>query len=213
MSVVLRAGPTITLDPPYLVRKYGVTEEEFDRLTDEDLKAELFDGEMIVHSPATLRHDRVCTFLSFLLCGYADAKSLGTVFGANNAVMRLRPGRQFAPDVMVVRAGREQMVQGAKVEGAPDLVVEVLSPSTRRYDLEEKRKVYREAGIAEMWFVDEDRHRLVVEYRGRGGYREQVKQRGRVRSRVLAGFWLKVEWLWQDPLPNTLACLQEILAS
>ena len=44
-----------TVDLPYMLRLYGVTDEKFDELTDEDTKAELFDGVMIVHSPASIR--------------------------------------------------------------------------------------------------------------------------------------------------------------
>ena len=114
LEMILRSHQTVKLDPPYLLRKYGATEEEFDQISNEDIKAELLDGELIVHSPAslrhgprwpdryqpivhspaTLRHDDLCTFLSFLMRGYADRKRLGLVYGANNAVMRLGATRK-----------------------------------------------------------------------------------------------------------------------
>ena len=94
LEMILRSHQTVKLDPPYLLRKYGVTEEGFDQITNEDIKAELLDGELIVHSLATLRHDDLCTFLSFLMRGYADRKRLGLVYGANNAVMRLGATRK-----------------------------------------------------------------------------------------------------------------------
>jgi Uma2 family endonuclease len=212
LEMVLRSHQTVKLDPPYLLRKYGVTEEEFEQITDEDIKAELFDGELIVHSPASLRHDNLCTFLSFLVRGYADHKQLGIVYGANNAVMRLASQRRFAPDLMFVRAERLSLTAGKQLDGAPDLVIEVVSEATRRYDLEEKRQVYRESGINEVWLVDDDRHQLIIDFRQKRGYREQLKRQGKALSRVLPGFWLDVAWLWEAKLPETLICLQQILA-
>ena len=95
LEMVLRSHQTVKLDPPYLLRKYGATEEEFDQITNEDIKAELLDGELIVHSAASLRHDNLCTFLSFLVRGYADRRQPGMLYGANNAVMRLASHRKL----------------------------------------------------------------------------------------------------------------------
>jgi Uma2 family endonuclease len=211
LEMLLRSCQTVKLDPPYLLRKYGVSEEEFEQITDEDIKAELFDGELIVHSPASLRHDRLCTFLSFLICGYADRKQLGIVYGANNAVMRLASRRKFAPDLMFVGAERLSLAAGKELDGAPDLVMEVLSEATRRYDLEEKRQAYREAGIDEIWLVDDNRRQLIIDHRQKRGYREQLKRRGKSASQVLPGFWLEAAWLWETKLPEALSCLEKIL--
>ncbi len=212
LEMILRCYPQpVRLDPPYLLRKFGVTEEEFDQITNEDIKAELLDGELIVHSPATLRHDDLCTFLSFLVRGYSDHSQLGIVYGANNAVVRLAGHRRLAPDLMFVRAERANLATGRQLEGPPDLVIEVLSQSTRRYDLEEKRQVYREAEIDEIWLVDDDDHRVILDIRQRRGYREEIKRRGKVSSRVLPGFWLSATWLGQPKLPDALGCLHQIL--
>lgn len=67
-----------TVDLPYTIRLYGVTDEMFDEMVDEDTKAELIDGVMIVHSPATLRHDNVAGFLRGLMRFYAADKGLGS---------------------------------------------------------------------------------------------------------------------------------------
>jgi len=213
LEMVLRSHQTVKLDPPYLLRKYGATEEEFDQISNEDIKAELLDGELIVHSPASLRHDRLCTFLSFLFCGFADRKQLGIVYGANNAVMRLASHRKLSPDLMFVRAKRSRLAAGKELQGIPELVLEVVSESTRRYDLEEKRQIYRESGIDELWLVDEDRRQLIIDYRQKRSYRAQVKGRGRVISQVLPGFWLDAAWLWKAQLPETLTCLQKTLGT
>jgi Uma2 family endonuclease len=203
MAVATRARIQVDIKPfhPYLLRLYGVSEAEFESLADEDLKAEYLDGVMIVHSPATVRHEERQLFLATLLKLYADAHRMGRVLGGN-AVFRWRE-RRLAPDVMVVRD--EQRIGPKEVEGPPDLVMEVLSESTRDYDLGEKRRLYREAGVGELWLVDVEGQVVVVERRGRGYEPEEIHE-GWVVSEAVPGFRIRAEWLWQEPLPSVLGC-------
>lgn len=199
-----------TIDLPYLIQVYEVTEEMFAELVDEDTKAELIDGVMIVHSPASYEHDALGGFARALLSFYADAKGLGEVLGPDSLI-RLAPRRKCAPDVFFVRQERVPMPRPKEFEGIPDLVVEVLSPSNRRYDLQEKRLIYREAGVDEIWFIDPELRQVIADRRSPTGYVEEVVTEGRIASGALPGFWLDTSWLWATPLPNRLQCLQEIL--
>jgi Uma2 family endonuclease len=200
-----------TVDLPYTVRLYGVTEEMFDELVDEDTKAELLDGVMIVHSPASPRHDDTAGFLRSLMRFYARTKRLGKVLGPDSLV-RLKPRRKVGPDLFFFRQDRLPRPLPAKqFEGAPDLIVEVLSPSNRSDDLEDKRPLYRQAGVKEVWFVDPDRQEILVDRRGRRRYTTRTVTSGRLESAALEGFWIEVDWLWADELPEELACLNKIL--
>lgn len=208
VEVVLRHR---TVDLPYTVRLYGVTEDMFDEMVDEDTKAELIDGVMIVHSPASLAHDDVAGLLRFLMRGYAGGKRLGKVLGPD-ALIHPAPGRRFAPDLFFVRQDRvPQPLPVEQLEGAPDLVLEVLSPSSRDDDLEVKRPAYREAGIPEIWLVDPARQQVLVDRRRRKRYTTETVSEGRVTSTAVPGFWIEAAWLWQEPLPNELDCLHEIM--
>src|SRR5438309_1613309 len=91
-----------TVDLPYTIRVHGVTEETFDELVDEDMKAELLDGVMIVHSPATLQRDDMGGFLRALASFYADARRLGKVLGPGG-IVRLASCRKFAPDLFFLK--------------------------------------------------------------------------------------------------------------
>jgi Uma2 family endonuclease len=199
-----------TLNLPYLVRVFGVTGEMFDELTDEDTKAELFDGVMIVHSPASTLHDDVGGFLRALMRFYTETKKLGKVWGPD-MIVRVAPRRRFAPDLLFIAKGRVPRPRPKQFEGAPDLALEVRSPSNRDYDLDDKRPAYREAGVREIWLVDPDEQEITVD-RWRGAdYATKTYRRGKVASRVVAGFWIDAAWLWADPLPDLPDCLRALL--
>src|SRR5689334_20121597 len=121
---------------PYTIRVYGVTDEMFDDLVDEDTKAELFDGVMIVHSPASLPHEDVSGFVGGLMRLFADARKRGKVISSGNGLVRLGPHRRLAPDTFFVRQERVPSPLPKEFPGAPNLVVEVLSLSNRDDDLE-----------------------------------------------------------------------------
>ncbi len=92
-------------------------------------------------------------------------------------------------------------------DGAPDLLLEILSPSNRAIDLEEKRPAYRAAGIREIWFIDPAEERVLVDRKSGRGYVEEVYTSGRVESQVLKGFWLDVGWLWREELLDEWECV------
>ncbi len=196
---------------PRSVHIPGVTEEMFDELTDEDTRAELLDGVMIVHSPASFRHDRVAGFFRALMLLYGRTRKLGLAMGPDSLV-RLKPGRRVAPDIFFVRQDRlPQPLPEKQFEEAPDLIVEILSPSNRDEDLNLKRPVYHEAGVEEIWFVDPDAEEILVDRRRRKRYASTTVSKGRLKSTVLDGFWIDVAWLWEEEFPDELTCLKEIL--
>jgi Uma2 family endonuclease len=201
-----------TIDLPFMIQVYDVTEEMFDELVDEDTKAELIDGVMIVHSPASMEHDNMGGFTRGLMSFYSDAKGLGAVLGPDSLI-HLAPGRKCAPDVFFIRQERVPMPLPKEFEGVPALVVEVLSPSNRRYDLRDKRLIYREAGVGEVWFIDGELRQILVDRRQAGSYTEEILTEGKVFLDSLPGFWLNASWLWANPLPNRFLCLEEILRS
>ncbi len=120
---------TGTIDLPYSVRLYGVTEEMYDELLDEDTKADLLDGVLIMHSPASLQHENLGSFVLGLMRFYASKKSLGLVIASGNGVVRLGRGRKISPDGFFIRKARVPNPLLKQLGGAPDLALEVLSPS------------------------------------------------------------------------------------
>jgi len=210
--VEVRFGHQV-IESHQLLRIEGVSEALYDALTEleEDVKVELIDGVMIVHSPEKTRHEDVFGFMFPLMRIFAIQTKQGKVLGSM-ATVHLGECRKVKPDIVAVREERRSIITEEAVEGAPDLVVEIVSQSTRRYDFGEKRKVYEEAGVPEIWLVDFEQRQVTVLRKTRQGYRSETKKTGVLKSQVLKGFWLQVDWLWQEELPDPSECLRKILA-
>lgn len=209
MKVVV--NDTLVLGPPVAVIKYGMSEKDFFELSDEDSNFELFDGELIMRSPASRWHESCFRFLLFLIGGYVDRRGLGVVCGSRFPI-RLAPGRLVEPDVLFVARSNLGRVTEQQVEGCADFVVEILSETTRRFDLTTKRAAYHEARTPELWIIDGDNRGVLVDRLTQAGtYQEERLQEGVLRSQAVAGFWIDVGWLWQKPFPDPLDCLLRIL--
>jgi Uma2 family endonuclease len=163
-----------------------------------------------VHSPEKTRHEQEFRFLFVLMNLFAYAHHWGEVLGSM-ATVHLGECRKVKPDIAAVRLERAHIITEDAIEGVPDLVLEIVSESTRRYDFGEKRKVYEEAGVPEIWLVDFERKVVMVVRRVGRRYRSEAKSRGILRSQVMKGFWLRVEWLWQKELPDPTECLETMM--
>lgn len=122
---------------------------------------EVIDGELYVTPSPSLRHQRVFTDLVTLLNVFVRSHRLGEVFGSPFDVL-FGEGDYFEPDIMFVRSGREHILAERGIEGPPDLLVEVLSPSTAARDLGIKLDRYRLFGVVEYWVIDPDERTVLV---------------------------------------------------
>jgi Uma2 family endonuclease len=200
------------LEPPYLIVKPGLSEDDFYRLADEDSDWEFLDGRIIMHSPASSRHEDLFRFLLTLFSGYLDERK-GAVVRGSRYPMRLDSSWSPEPDLMIVRDKRRHLMTQHRLEGPADMVIEIVSESDPRLDYREKLPRYCEAGIEEIWIVDPFKNELRVETKARAGYASRTSSSGRLESTVVSGFWINVEWLWGADLPSSMGCLREILAS
>jgi Uma2 family endonuclease len=200
----------INLEPPYLIIKPGISEEEFYRLADEDSDWEYLDGRIVMHTPASDQHENLFRFLLTLLSAYLDEKR-GAVVRGSRYPMRLDANWSPEPDILVVREHRRQLMTPRRLEGPADMVIEIVSESDPGLDYREKLPRYRQAGIEEIWIINPFENEILAEVKTLTGYATQVLSSGRLESKVLPGFWIEVSWLWQEELPSTLACLREIM--
>jgi Uma2 family endonuclease len=186
--------------------------EEFMRWLDEDTRAEWVDGEIIMMSPASDQHQDLVEFLIVILRFFNETHEAGWLRVAP-FIMRtsVHPsGRE--PDILFVAQERAHLVQPTFLDGAADLIVEVVSPESVGRDRGEKFVEYEAAGVREYWLIDPLRQQAEFYQLGSDGrYRPgPTDADGVYRSLVLDGFWLRVGWLWQRPLPPVLSVLKEL---
>lgn len=130
------------------------TYAEFARLPDEGgARHEIIDGALVVTPAPGLTHQRIVTDLVTLLNQFARSHDLGRVLGGPVDVL-FGEGDYLEPDIVFVRKERTAILTDRGIEGPPDLVVEVASPSTAGRDRGVKLERYRHYGVAEYWVVD-----------------------------------------------------------
>ncbi len=119
------------------------------------------------------------------------------------------PGR--SPDILFVANENLHRMRDGYLDGPADLVIGVISPGSRKVDKEEKFREYERGGVSEYWIIDPKRKEAEFYQLGpQGTYqRVPVGEDGIYRSGILNGFWLRVGWLWQNPLPPLRDVLKE----
>jgi Uma2 family endonuclease len=187
-----------------------MTYEEFLAWADEDTWAEWVNGEVLLLTTASDRHQDLADFLTALLRHFVEAHQSGIV---RSAPFQMKtgpdlPGRE--PDLLFIAATHLNRLKHTYLDGPADLVVEIMSPESRARDRGEKFYEYEQGGVREYWLLDPIRRQAEFYSLGPDGiYRLlAVDNDGIVRSAVLEGLWLRVEWLWQEPLPPLLRVLQ-----
>lgn len=115
----------------------------------EDTRDELINGEIVMMSPATVPHVLISGNIYHIFAGYLRGKPCIPLM--DGALVFLSEKDHFVPDFMVVCDKSKLQTNG--VHGAPDLVVEILSPSTAHNDRRHKKEVYERCGVKEYWIV------------------------------------------------------------
>ncbi|MBI3951889.1 MAG: Uma2 family endonuclease [Acidobacteria bacterium] len=174
------------------------TSDEFERLM-EDLPAddindyELIDGRIIMTPPPGWPHGECESGIVIELGSFVKARNLGRIFGSAQG-FRLTEEDTVAPDAAFVSnerwAASPAPVMGKHLHVIPNLVVEVLSPTTAKRDLEDKKQLYEQCGGDEYWQLDPRQRSVTVLALEAGRYvmADFAQGSGRVHSRLLSGF-------------------------
>jgi Uma2 family endonuclease len=192
-------------------RVRGYTFEDFCFLLKDGQKGDLIDGVIYMASPDNMDANSLCVWLLGLMDLFVEANDLGRMF-VNRAAFRLDDANSPEPDIAFVRKGRLHLIRRGFMKGPPDLAVEIVSPESVERDYETKRRQYQRAGVPEYWLVDEIEQKvLLLRLAANRRYREVRPRRGVLRSEVMDGFWLRPEWLWQEPRPKKIDVLNQLL--
>lgn len=145
------------------VRIPRMTIEEVDRLPEDGNRYELIDGELYVSAAPRNKHQLVSAAFLELMLPFVRKHQLGRVYPAPFDAY-LEPGKQtrVEPDIVFVASERLGLIEETGLYGAPDLVIEIVSESSARADLFDKRDLYRRGGVPEYWIVDPDERNVLV---------------------------------------------------
>jgi Uma2 family endonuclease len=186
--------------------------EDFCFLVGDGQKADLIYGVIYMASPENTDAILLFMWLGGLIGLFVEALDLGEVFGSRVA-MRLDERNGPEADILFVRKSRLHLVRRGHIAGPADLAMEIVSAESVQRDYLLKRQQYEPAGIKEYWIIDDMEQKVIPLWLGPNGkYRELRPKKGILHSRVLPGFWLRPEWLWQAPRPKKIKVLNEILA-
>ncbi len=165
--------------------------------TPEGERYELVDGELILVSSPNEDHQIASMELGSRMHYYAKEGDLGWVFHAPFDIV-FSDTDVVQPDLMFISKEREDIRTRANVRGAPDLVVEIISPSSVKRDWEDKRELYARYGVKEYWIVD-PANRMVSVMPLRDGFLELAgayADGDTLTSTALAGFSVEVSEIW-----------------
>ena len=188
--------------------------EEYLQWADESTITEWVNGEIIIHMPPKDTHQTAAGFLFRLLTLFVDLLDLGKVIIAPFEVKLWPDGPSREPDILFIAKENLERLTDDRLTGPPDLIIEIVSKDSVSRDRRDKFKEYAQTGVPEYWIIDPrptQRRTDFYALNEQGHYDHFATQADeRIESRVLPGFWLKPNWLWQADTASPLALLFEM---
>jgi Uma2 family endonuclease len=208
MEVELLTPPAPTLQPP----TKRVTFDEFLDWLTEETKADLIDGVIYMQSPPADAHERIFGFLFGILQPFVVRKKLGVVRGSRTT-LKFSEANGTQPDIVFISNASRDRVHPYFMDGAPEVVVEILSPSTRKLDRGKKMALYAKHGVVEYWQIDPEGQIAEFFQNHNGAWLPvTVSDNDIFHSRAIPGFWLNTQWLFAEDVPDILDTVMTILA-
>ncbi len=187
-----------------------ITYEEFLAQVNEDTLAEWVNGGIVIASPASTRHQLIGDFLNRIIAIFVEQHQLGVIISPPFQMKLPNSGRE--PDLIFIAREHLSRLKETYLDGPADLVVEIISLESQERDRGMKFYEYEAGDVPEYWLIDPIRQAVEFYQLNEDGVYQPVftGKAGTYHSKIVAGFWLKIEWLWQDPLPTVLDTLQEL---
>lgn len=188
--------PQTNIQPAMKARR--LTYADYRALPDDGTRYELVEGELRIMPSPTTSHQTVVLNLAVKLKTFTKEKDLGLVFVAPLDV-QLSDDLCYQPDVLFVAKESKAQITEVDIQGAPDLVVEIVSPSSRRIDRKEKMENYAKHGAREYWLVYPETIFVEV-FVLRDGKYEMLGRYGEgemMRSEVLSGLEFLTETMFE----------------
>ena len=135
------------------VKRAALTYQDYLGLPDDGQRYEIIEGELYVSPAPSMKHQWTATQLTIVVGGHVGEHRLGHVYAAPTDVLLAEPS-VVQPDLLFIRRDRLHILTEPNVKGAPDLVVEIISPSSTKTDQEIKRALYEKYGVPHYWMFE-----------------------------------------------------------
>ena len=170
------------------LKREAKTYADYERLP-EGAPFQLIDGELVMSPAPSSFHQIILSELFNALFNFVRPQRLGLVLCSPLDVY-FSTYEAFQPDIVFISSNRRQILTEKRIDGAPDLVMEILSPSTGYHDLVHKKAVYEAHKVKEYWIIDPKERQIQVFGNANGKFelREEVRNTGSIRSKLLEGF-------------------------
>src|SRR3989304_674229 len=134
------------------------------------------------------RHQQVIKVYPGIIWNFVKQKGLGNVFDAPIDIV-FDDDEVFQPDIVFIKSENQSIIGKNAIQGVPDLIVEIVSPSSTFYDTIEKKDIYRKYGVKEYWIIFPDEKVIEVLSLEKGEYLQfcKSKKEGIVKSKILEG--------------------------
>ena len=155
-------------------RSTRLTYEDYLLFPDDGKRHEIIEGDHYMTPAPRRKHQRVSGRLFVALSGFTASRRLGEVYAAPFDVV-LSDENVVQPDLLFLSAARAGISTEDNIQGAPDLIVEILSESSRKKDEVTKRKLYERFGVQEYWVVDPELEIVKIFRRAQQGYGRAIE--------------------------------------
>jgi len=174
-----------------------LTYEDYVKIPEDGRRHEIIDGRHIVNPAPRPRHQIILGNVYEALLGLRKAGRAQLLLSPVD--VHLSETDIVQPDLVAVARRSAHLIGELKIEGPPELVVEILSASTRRIDRGAKRAVYESSGVLEYWIVDPEAKTLCQHTLVEGRYTEQLWTSGEVNSTAFPEFTVELTSIFRAP--------------
>ena len=178
-------------------KKKTCTYKDYEELP-EGAPYQLIGGELVM-TPAPVPYHQIIIGGIFLkLSKYIEKNNMGSVI-LSPVDVYFSETDTYQPDIIFIGKNRLDIIGEKKIEGPPDLIIEILSPATAYYDLRAKKDVYEQSGVKEYWIVDPIQKAIEVFVNKKGKFEllGSAKVEGAVKSDILKGLSIEVKEIFE----------------
>lgn len=160
----------------------------------DEKRYEVMEGALMMVPAPNTSHQRISSEIEYLFVKFVKENNLGFVFDAPTDVV-LSNDVVVQPDILFISNDRAGIIGEQAIMGAPDLVVEIISPSSSFNDSVRKKEIYQRFGVKEYWLVFPEEKAVEILTLEDGVYKElcSAKEEGTVRSKLLQGFEVELK--------------------